>query len=71
MDVNTPSTGINQQKLEFTNISNGLGIFSSRFTKPSFSKPIEASTSTDTLACGQYTKHLKFVNATGILLGCN
>ncbi len=33
IDVNSPSTGIVQEKPEFTNIDNGIGIFSSRYQK--------------------------------------
>ena len=41
--VNEPVTGISQQKPMFTNINNGLGIFSSRFTY-SISKPLSDCT---------------------------
>lgn len=33
IEVNSPSTGIVQEKPEFTNVSNGIGIFSSRYQK--------------------------------------
>lgn len=33
LEVNAPSNSIIQEVPEFTNISNGVGIFSSRFTK--------------------------------------
>lgn len=62
IEVNAPSTGIIQQKPEFTNITNGLGVFSSRYNKAPFAKPMTSPT-IDTLACGQYTKNLKFLNA--------
>ncbi len=64
IDVNKPSTGIIQERPEFTNINNGLGLFSSRLNRPAISRPLDG-TSWDSLACGQYTKHLKFVNAAG------
>ena len=32
INVNRPITGIVQQRPQFTNINNGIGIFSSRFT---------------------------------------
>lgn len=66
IEVNAPSTGIIQQKPEFTNITNGLGIFSSRYNKAPFARPLFHITK-DTLACGQYTKDLLFVNALGQL----
>ncbi len=69
IEVNTPSTGIIQEKPEFTNITNGLGVFSSRFNKLPYSKGMSGST-LDTLACGQYTKGLKFLNGAGILPLC-
>mgnify|MGYP001492623178 CR=1 FL=1 len=32
LKINAPVTGISQQRPQFTNINNGIGIFSSRFT---------------------------------------
>ena len=64
IDVNKPSTGIIQERPEFTNITNGLGLFSSRLNRAPVSRPLD-NTSWDSLACGQYTKQLKFVNAVG------
>lgn len=66
MEVNKPSTGIIQQKPEYTNITNGLGVFSSRFYKAPFSRPLSGPT-IDAIACGQFTRHLKFENSQGIL----
>jgi hypothetical protein len=43
MEVNEPSSGIVQDKPEYTNIVNGLGLFSCRYTK-SLSKDIGGST---------------------------
>ena len=62
IEVNAPSTGIIQQKPEYTNVTNGLGVFSSRYNKTPFSRPMTSLT-IDSLACGQYTKDLKFLNA--------
>ena len=58
MEVNAPSTGINQEKPEYTNISNGIGIFSSRFmiSRKLAMHPI----SLDSLRDGCYTKGLNF-----------
>lgn len=61
INVNKPSTGIIQEKPEYTNITNGLGIFSARFNKTPFSKPL-SSVTIDTLSGGQYTKCLKFLS---------
>lgn len=66
IEVNKPSTGIVQEKPEFTNITNGLGILSSRYSKSSFSKPMAFKT-WDSLSCGQYTRDLKFSNHLGII----
>ena len=66
IDVNAPSTGIIQERPEFTNVTNGLGIFSSRYFKFPLTKPMDSS-SLDSLACGQYTKGLKFLNRLGVL----
>ncbi len=38
LDVNGPSSGIIQDRPEYTNINNGLGLFSSRFAKSTFIK---------------------------------
>lgn len=64
IEVNKPSISIAQQKPVFTNITNGLGVFSSRYTKPPFSKPMSKAT-WDSLACGRYTWNLKFLNHAG------
>lgn len=64
IDVNKPSTGIIQERPEYTNITNGLGLFSSRLNRAPVSRPLDP-TSWDSLACGQYTKNLKFVNSIG------
>jgi hypothetical protein len=68
INVNKPSTGIIQEKPEYTNISNGLGIFSARFSKTPFSKPF-ASQTKDTLSKGRYTHCLKFLGSSGTWLG--
>jgi len=38
--VNQPITGIVQERPQFTNIHNGIGLFSSRFTKISYNLPL-------------------------------
>ncbi len=70
IDVNKPSTSINQEKPEYTNITNGLGIFSSRYYKAPVAKVMSGLT-LDTLSGGYNTCHLKFLNAAGVWHGCN
>ncbi|MFL5763926.1 MAG: hypothetical protein ACJ77K_08305 [Bacteroidia bacterium] len=64
IDVNKPSTGIIQERPEFTNIKGGLGIFTARLNRAPLSRPLDAI-SLDSLACGQFTHQLKFLNSAG------
>ena len=48
----------------YTNIDNGLGIFSSRYTQTVELVPLHPQ-SIDSLACGQYTRDLNFLNSVG------
>lgn len=59
MDVNQPSTGILQEKPIYTNIDNGIGIFSSRFEK-SVKGLSMVTSSQDSIRYGQHTKNLGF-----------
>jgi hypothetical protein len=68
INVNKPSTGIIQEKPEYTNITNGLGIFSARIMKTKFSNPLSATTR-DSLSGGRYTHCLKFLGTSGTWLG--
>lgn len=68
INVNKPSTSIVQEKPEYTNITNGLGIFSARFYKTPFNRPL-ASQTKDTLSKGRYTHCLKFLGSSGTWLG--
>jgi hypothetical protein len=70
INVNQPSTGLIQERPEFTNVSNGLGIFSARYSRPPMSRKMQA-TSLDSLSGGQYTCTLKFYNSIGAWTGCN
>ena len=73
IEVNKPATGLVQEKPIFTNISNGFGIFSSRYYKAPYTLVLYNTTpgkELDSLACGQYTKKLKFLNAAGNLPLC-
>lgn len=58
IDVNGPNTGIIQERPQYTNISNGIGIFSSRFYK-SFYYKLNAY-SIDSLKNGVFTIDLNF-----------
>jgi len=40
MDVNSPITGIVQERPQFTNINNGIGLFSSRYTREYVNLPL-------------------------------
>jgi hypothetical protein len=73
MEVNGPSTGLVQDKPIYTNIDRGFGVFSSRYYKPPFILTLTGTTpgkELDSLACGRFTRKLKFLNASGVLPGC-
>ena len=40
IDVNEPITGIVQERPQFTNINNGIGLFSSRYTREYVNLPL-------------------------------
>lgn len=61
MQVSAPSTSLSMDKPSYTNIINGIGLFTSRYTKRETPKPL-AQRTVDSLAMGIYTKHLKFTN---------
>ncbi len=61
IQVSSPSNTIVQEKPSYTNISNGLGIFSSRYNKTLYEVEIYDKV-IDSLAYGSYTRHLNFVN---------
>jgi len=44
INVNKPITGIVQERPQFTNINNGIGLFSSRFKKIRFDYDLTSST---------------------------
>lgn len=60
MEVNQPSSGVLQEKPVFTNIENGIGIFSSRFEKTVSGLNMSTS-SQDSLRFGSHTKNLGFL----------
>lgn len=60
LEVNQPSTGLIQEKPEYTNVDNGIGIFSTRTTVYSPIRKRLKDKSEDELYYGQYTSHLGF-----------
>lgn len=71
MQVSAPSTGIVQERPMYTNITNGIGIFSARLNQHAQSADVNAnpyrpdafmltSASKDTLCIGQFTGSLNF-----------
>jgi hypothetical protein len=60
MDVNAPSASIVQERPAYSNISNGLGLFSSRYTKIRYFDGITQA-SLDTLIQSSKTYQLGFV----------
>lgn len=59
MEVNKPSNSIVQERPLYTNVENGLGLFSTRYNKNLYD--IEVTDFTiDSIACGQYTRGLNF-----------
>ncbi|PCJ67615.1 MAG: hypothetical protein COA58_00320 [Bacteroidetes bacterium] len=61
LDVNKPSIGIVQKKPEFTNVTNGLGLFSSRHIKE-FKNQIFHESTIGQLQASEYTVNLGFVD---------
>lgn len=58
LKVNKPSNTIIQERPEYSNISNGIGLFASRYSE--FRTLLLNSDSQDTLVSGQKTRHLNF-----------
>lgn len=65
--VNNAQTGITSGQIqpEYTNVDNGLGIFSSRFHKNLIGIPIDSRT-IDSIACNPVTKDLNFLKSSGL-----
>ncbi len=59
IEVSSPSNGIVQEKPAYTNINNGVGIFSSRFDKTVFGKQLDQKT-IDSLTVNNLTRNLNF-----------
>jgi len=60
LDLNAPSIGLVQEKPTYTNINNGLGVFSCRYSKTVPNKTLN-NYSVEELRSGQYTVDLNFV----------
>jgi hypothetical protein len=68
MNINGPSSSIVQERPQYTNITNGVGVFSAR-TSASRSYTL-ANQSLDSLSRGRFTCTLKFLDHNGDNLGC-
>jgi len=68
IDVNAPVTGIVQERPAYTNIQNGLGIFSARYSKMVDNKWVTGKT-LEQLVFGQYTGGLLFCSDSTIHAG--
>lgn len=61
IDLNGPATGINQNQLAFSNMSNGIGLFAARNERSVFPRELTFTDASETkLVEGDDTKHLKF-----------
>lgn len=67
MEVNAPSTSLVQEKPVYTNINDGLGLFSARYQKLSNHQTLTFATE-DTLAKGQFSCGLQFLDRNGSIL---
>lgn len=68
MNINGPSSSIVQERPQYTNINNGIGVFSAR-TSASRSYAL-ALQSLDSLSRGRFTCRLKFLDRNGDNFGC-
>jgi hypothetical protein len=70
--VNQPISSITGDKPTYTNIKNGIGLFSARysFISPNYSKPLSVST-IDQLTLDSRTCHLMFQDHTGAIPPCH
>jgi len=65
MDVSAPSTSVVQDRPIFTNVNNGIGLFSSRTTGVRSYNVSGAASMNDTLAYSTSTCHLRFKDKNG------
>lgn len=68
--LNSVGIGLSQEIPIFTNVENGYGIFTARNYITFNGYTLDGRT-WDSLACGQYTKHLNFVNRWGNIHNCD
>jgi hypothetical protein len=59
MQINEPSSGLIQEKPAFTNVANGIGLFSSRYTKRVIGKVLGKDSQKE-LCTGPLTYDLQF-----------
>ena len=64
LQVNEPSTSIVQERPTYSNILNGIGLFTSRYTKMVYNKKMSGN-SLDSLSFGRYSKLLRFEDKNG------
>lgn len=69
MEINGPSSGLAQERPVYTNINNGLGVFSGR-TVAIKSPLVLTNQSLDSLSYGNFTCPLKFEDRNGVVMGC-
>ncbi len=62
MEIYKVDNGLPKEKPVFTNIANGIGLFSARFVQSVLGKSLSEH-SIDSLAYGIYTKHLRFADS--------
>lgn len=68
MNINGPSSSLVQERPQYTNINNGLGVYSARTSvQKSFTLPPQ---SIDSLSRGRFTCELKFLDHNGDNFGC-
>jgi hypothetical protein len=59
IEANKPALGLVQEKPQFSNVTGGIGLFSSRITQGVLNKRLTTAT-IDEIACGLFTRHLGF-----------
>ncbi len=69
MEINGPSSGLAQERPIYTNINNGLGVFSAR-TVAVKSNLVLTNQTLDSLSYGGFTCPLKFEDRNGVVMGC-
>lgn len=68
MNINGPSSSIVQERPQYTNINNGLGVYSARTSTTK--TYMLANQSLDSLSRGRFTCELKFLDHNGDNFGC-